>query len=107
MTNKDLFNEHHINLNELKSCLTKEVFTSLSKNKSLFKSKMGEFIKNIVDDRDHYFNNFFKGTITDEVHYPVNIKRLLKNIKFIHNQFLQNILMILILNGINLINIFW
>ena len=78
-SNKELIIQHKIDFSELKHNLSDELFQDLAKNEDDFNLKIQQHLQNIIDDRDYYFETFFKGSITDDVYYPINIKRLLTN----------------------------
>jgi DNA-directed RNA polymerase II subunit RPB1 len=76
--NKDILKMFSLTNKDLKKCLSKKLFESI--NKSQFKSENEALITRILEDRDFYFENFFKGAMSDNIiHYPVNFKRLIKN----------------------------
>ena len=69
----------HLSLDGLKDSVTSDIYNYLENNSDEFEIMNEEFVKQLLTDRDYYFENFFKGTLNNEVYYPINIKRLLSN----------------------------
>jgi len=77
--NDKIIADYSLNIDTLKGNVTDEIYTYLTENIAEFNAMNSEFIRRLLNDRDYYFENFFKGTLSNEVHYPINIKRLLSN----------------------------
>ena len=74
----------------LKDSVTSDIYSYLENNSDEFEIMNEEFVKQLLADRDYYFENFFKGTLNNEVYYPINIKRLLSNtVKILKNYLFQ------------------
>ena len=72
--------EFSFTLYDLEEHVVPEIYKKLKKDKK-FDTKIKHYVQDIINDRDYYFNNFFKGTIENEIYYPINILRLITNVK--------------------------
>ena len=78
-SNDEVSAEYTMSVADLEHVVSDEIYQYLLKNTEEFDITNNQLIKQILTDRNYYFENFFKGTISNEVHYPINIKRLLSN----------------------------
>ena len=78
-SNKEIFKLYYLSLDELKHCITDSIYQSILTKKIDYEEKITKFVENIIKDRDFYFEHFFKGTLDNNVYYPVNFKRLITN----------------------------
>ena len=76
----DIVKEFSFTLYDLEEHVVPEIYKKLKKDKK-FDTKIKHYVSDIINDRDYYFNNFFKGTIENEIYYPINIQRLITNVK--------------------------
>ena len=74
-----ILDTYSLDISDIKVNFTDEVYKSIITNKESFIGQNDDYIKQMIKDRDYYFDNFFKGTLNEHVFYPINIQRLLTN----------------------------
>ncbi len=78
-SNDEITDMFSLTISDLKDIVTDDIYNYISTNEEEFNIANSELIRQLLVDRDYYFEHFFKGTVGNEVHYPINIKRLLSN----------------------------
>ena len=79
-SNKELNDKYSLDLKAAKSVLEPNTFKKLNKEKAKYNKLNLQLIENILNDRNFYFDNFFSGPLSDNnIHYPINFKRLIEN----------------------------
>ena len=79
-TNNEIINEFGFTFSYIEEYISVNLKKTLSKVKN-FNKEIEAYVKDILNDRDYYFNEFFKGTIESEVFYPINISRLVNSVR--------------------------
>ena len=79
MNNKSIIDKYSLNVQDIKTHFTDEVYKNIISKKLDFIDYNDTYIQEMINDRNYYFNNFFKGKLEDAVYYPINIQRLLDN----------------------------
>ena len=64
---------------ELENHLTPEILEDINSKKELVKGNMLLHINKIIENRDYYFKNVFKGDINKKIYSPINFKRIVEN----------------------------
>ena len=77
--NKYIFDNYYFSIDQLKNILEINMFNQIHENRDKFEIKIKKYVQNLIDDRNYYYENFFIGSISNDVYYPINIKRLLEN----------------------------
>tara|TARA_B100000575_G_scaffold294364_2_gene309861 strand:- start:10167 stop:14654 length:4488 start_codon:yes stop_codon:yes gene_type:complete len=79
-SDSELYKTYYLEINdEIENIFIPDIATDLKENKELVNRSMKEYIQQIIEDRDYYFNNIFKGGHSNEIFAPINFKRLLEN----------------------------
>ena len=79
-SNIELRKSHYLDIDEnIKDIYTNNISKDIIDNKITINNAMEEYFNQIINDRDYYFNNIFKGNHSNEIYAPVNLKRLLEN----------------------------
>ena len=79
-SNKELITEFALTFYDLEKHITSELRKKLAKDKT-FNNKMEDYMCDIINDRDYYFKNLFMGSLESDIYYPINVRRLLNNVK--------------------------
>ena len=79
-SNQEIVNEFNMTFYDLENHMTVALKKKLKGYKA-FNQKMEEYVNDIINDRDYYFNNFFRGSLENNIFYPINLKRLLSNVR--------------------------
>ena len=79
-TNAEIVEEFNFTFNDLEDYLSIDLVKKLGKNKK-FNKNIEAYVHDIINDRNYYFNNFFKGGIENEVYHPINIYRLVNSVR--------------------------
>ena len=79
-SNQEIISEFDMTLYDLEAHITGELNKKLTKDKR-FNKKMEDYTRDMINDRDYYFNNLFKGSLENSVYYPINVRRLVNNVK--------------------------
>lgn len=80
MSDKEIFDTFSLNIDdELSFVYNPNVVDELIRNRIEIDDMMNRHIRKLIDDRNHYFNNVFKGDSNkSDIYCPVNIKRLVE-----------------------------
>ena len=64
---------------ELENHLIPKIVDNINKNPEIIKGNMTIHLNKIIENRDYYFNNVFKGDVNKKIYSPINFKRILEN----------------------------
>ena len=79
-SDKEIYDEYLLQIDEsVYSYFIPEVAKDIIKNKESLTIDFKENIYKILQDRDYYFNEVFKGESKSEIFSPINLKRLIVN----------------------------
>ena len=79
-SNEEIYSMFDYDVASAKSSLDSKTYKELNKNKAEYNQLNIQNIQHIINDRDFYFENFFKGPTSDnQIYYPINFRRLVDN----------------------------
>ena len=79
-SDKELYEEYLLIIDDsIHKYYIPEVADDIIRNRKSIISNLTENINNILNDRNYYFNNVFKGESKSDIYSPINLKRLIDN----------------------------
>ena len=78
---KQIMNEHYFEWNDFKFSFKDNFKNEGEDYPGRLNKRLTEHVKQIILDRDYYFNNVFKDSMNNTIYCPINFKRLINNAK--------------------------